>query len=109
MLISIVAELSCNRGETDCDKATILKKEKNGRTPDSQPAPGGNNQLSQNRAASVRTGILNDFGLSSLVSSDFASRITTAGAAARQPIASNAIATGRAQNRRIEVRIISNC
>lgn len=56
-----------------------------------------NEPLSRNRAQSVAT-YLQSRGVSG-------SRLSTAGYGSRQPIASNATAEGRAQNRRVEVLI----
>ena len=59
-----------------------------------------NNPLSINRASSVES-YLESQGISS-------SRITSRGFGSKQPIASNATETGRAQNRRVEIAIIAN-
>lgn len=59
-----------------------------------------NNPLSVNRANSVAT-YLKQRGISS-------SRITTVGFGSRQPIASNSTSEGRAQNRRVEIKITAN-
>jgi outer membrane protein OmpA-like peptidoglycan-associated protein len=55
----------------------------------------GRNRLSERRAEAVKQ-ILVDSGVS-------ASRMTTAGYGAANPVASNATAEGRAQNRRVEI------
>ena len=59
-----------------------------------------NNPLSENRAAAVES-YLAGKGVSS-------SRMTSAGYGSTQPIASNSTAGGRAQNRRVEIRIEAN-
>lgn len=59
-----------------------------------------NNPLSENRAAAVES-YLAGKGISS-------SRMTSAGYGSTQPIASNSTAGGRAQNRRVEIRIEAN-
>ena len=59
-----------------------------------------NNPLSLNRASSVAS-YLESQGIST-------SRITSRGYGSKQPIASNATEAGRAQNRRVEIRIEAN-
>ena len=59
-----------------------------------------NNPLSVNRASSVAS-YLESQGIST-------SRITSRGYGSKQPIASNATESGRAQNRRVEIAIIAN-
>ena len=59
-----------------------------------------NNPLSLNRASSVAS-YLESQGIST-------SRITSRGYGSKQPIASNATESGRAQNRRVEIAIIAN-
>lgn len=59
-----------------------------------------NNPLSQNRAKSVSAYLVGK-GVSS-------SRITAVGYGSTQPVASNSTAAGRAQNRRVEIKIVAN-
>lgn len=54
-----------------------------------------NQQLSEKRAASVKSKLVQDFGIS-------AQRITTSGKGESLPVASNDDAAGKAQNRRVE-------
>lgn len=65
---------------------------------DSTGSAAYNQDLSERRARSV-AGILTAGGVSS-------ARVTTAGRGASQPVASNDTATGRAQNRRVQILII---
>ena len=82
------------------DAAQMLKRypdrgiEVSGYT-DSTENDARNRRLSERRAEAVKE-ILVESGVS-------ASRITTAGCGAANPVASNATAEGRAQNRRVEI------
>ena len=58
-----------------------------------------NNPLSVNRAASVKSYLVGA-GVPS-------SRITSVGYGSKEPIASNSTANGRAQNRRVEIKIVA--
>lgn len=63
---------------------------------DSQGSPTFNQQLSERRAQTVRDYLIETFGLQG-------SRLTTQGLGASRPRASNKTATGRSQNRRVEL------
>lgn len=58
-----------------------------------------NNPLSVNRAASVKSYLVGA-GVSG-------SRVTSVGYGSKQPVASNSTASGRAQNRRVEIKIVA--
>lgn len=72
-----------------------IKIEVSGHT-DNEGNPQANQELSEKRAQAVKTYLVNK-GIS-------ASRITTKGYGATQPIASNDTANGRAKNRRTEIK-----
>lgn len=59
-----------------------------------------NNPLSQNRAAAVEAYLVGK-GVST-------SRITSVGYGSRQPVASNSTEAGKAQNRRVEIKIVAD-
>ena len=86
------------------DIATVLKEYKDsdiivsGHT-DSTGSDSINNPLSENRAKSVKAYLVGK-GVSG-------SRITSVGYGSTQPIASNSTASGRAQNRRVEIKIVA--
>lgn len=62
---------------------------------DSSGTDASNLELSQKRAAAVKTVLTNNFGISP-------DRIDTAGKGAKEPVADNTTRQGRAQNRRVE-------
>jgi len=72
-----------------------LKLEIQGHT-DNTGVPATNLKLSQDRAASVKTYLVQTFGID-------AARLTTAGFGATKPVASNATDAGKAENRRVEL------
>ncbi|MCB1657483.1 MAG: OmpA family protein, partial [Pseudomonadales bacterium] len=61
---------------------------------DSSGNPAKNKVLSQARAAAVMNMLISDYGIE-------ASRLTAVGYGASKPVASNATAEGKAQNRRV--------
>ena len=72
-----------------------LKLEIQGHT-DNVGQPAANLKLSQDRAASVKTYLVSNFGIA-------AARLTTAGLGDTKPVADNTSEAGRAQNRRVEL------
>ena len=74
---------------------TALKLEIQGHT-DNVGQPAANLKLSQDRAASVKTYLVSNFGIA-------AARLTTAGLGDTKPVADNMSEAGRAQNRRVEL------
>lgn len=86
------------------DVASVLKEYKDsdiivsGHT-DSTGSDAINNPLSENRAKSVKAYLVGK-GVSG-------SRVTSVGYGSTQPIASNSTVSGRAQNRRVEIKIVA--
>lgn len=91
--------------KTLSEVSTVLNEYKNstivisGHT-DSTGTDAINNPLSENRAKAVSIQLISN-GVAN-------SRITTIGYGSKSPVASNTTAEGRAQNRRVEIKIVAN-